>query len=100
MARPYRRSVAAPRWGSAGSAEVAQQRHQGAHPVAGAALGLDGGLAVAERRAGDVDVGPRDALADELLQEEGGDGGAAVAAGADVLHVGDVGVQLGPPLVG
>src|SRR5690606_31325698 len=40
----------------------------------------------------DVDVGPRD-LADELLEEEGRRGGAGVLA-ADVLQIGDLGVEL------
>ena len=58
-------------------------------PKPGAALGV---LAVGlgqEGRAGDVEVHPRGALGDELLQEQPCGECAAVAAGADVLEVRD-----------
>ena len=65
---------------------------EGEHAVPGAALRVERGGAVAERRAGDVGVDPV-ALADELAQEERrGDRSAPAFAG--VLQVGDVALQL------
>ena len=60
-----------------------------AHAEAGAALADVAVVRVRTRRAGDVEVDPRH-VADELLQEQPGGQRAAVAAGADVLDVGDV----------
>src|SRR5436309_1575695 len=49
-------------------------------------------------RGGDVEMGPRDALAHVLAQEERGDDRAA-GAGAGVLVIGDLGIELGEIVV-
>src|ERR1051326_2588840 len=72
-----------------GVAQVGQDR---AHRAAGGALGTQRRVLLDEGRPRDVEVAPRP-LAGELLQEQAGGDGAA-AAGAHVVHVGHVALEV------
>ncbi len=104
-ARPGSHTRAAPADGVARGSGSAlgtvgvEQLQEGSHAEAGAALGEDPVVLVRACRAGDVEVHPRDPV-DESGQEEGGCDGARLTGLADVLHVGDLRVDVRPVLVG
>src|SRR5690606_34212494 len=76
-----------------GLGEGASELDEHPHAEARGTLRVLAVLRVEERRPGDVEVGPRRAVRDELLEEQPGGEAAAVVA-ADVLEVGDRRVEL------
>src|SRR3954454_21930478 len=84
----------------ASAAELLEQLDERADRNAGAALGrVAVRLALVEAWPGDVEVGPLDAVRDEVLEEEPGGEHPAVAL-ADVGDVGDLGVERLAQLLG
>src|SRR4051794_7323460 len=78
---------------SASGAELLEQLDERADGDAGAAFGgVAVRLALVEARAGDVEMGPPDAVRDEVLEEQPCRQHSAVAL-ADVGDVGDLGVE-------
>src|SRR5690606_25540163 len=86
--------------GLAGLGVGGGQLHQRPHTEAGAALPRRAVDLLRVGGAGDVEVGPRDAVVDEVRQEHPGRQRPAVAGVGDVLDVGDLALELALQVAG
>ncbi len=84
---------------AAGEVLRGDEGHQRADAESGATLGQVAGGVFGSGRSGHVDVGPGH-RPHELAEQEGGGDAAGLAGTADVAHVGHIGVDVAPVVVG